>query len=259
MDARDLEPSIPQQLLPVHPRTLTAREAAHHDHVERGADPVRAVVGDDVLGDEQLAVAFGHGGLEVGEDVRALLVGPVVENGVEVVCSCAGAFDGLWSEEVVLHDQNLITQPFHFFIIQHTRPVLQHKLSGQRWKFLVKRLQIASLPTTNIHNQQLYLLIARLLSQLLLQRMQLRVIPARQPGYPIIHLVIERAHAFWLASNPFPEILGRVVRELEGARVLVVILAVADLGEVFVRVLVRSRFEVIGELGEGGADDVEAV
>ena len=49
------------------------------------------------------------------------------------------------------------------------------------------------------------------------------------------------------------------MRELKGARVLVVILAVADLGEVFVRVLVRSRFEVIGELGEGGADDVEAV
>lgn len=49
------------------------------------------------------------------------------------------------------------------------------------------------------------------------------------------------------------------MRELEGAAVLVVVLAVADLGEVFVRILVGGLLEVFGERGEGGADDVEAV
>ena len=49
------------------------------------------------------------------------------------------------------------------------------------------------------------------------------------------------------------------MRELEGAAVLVVVLAVADLGEVFVRVFVGGLLEVFRERGEGGADDVEAV
>lgn len=49
------------------------------------------------------------------------------------------------------------------------------------------------------------------------------------------------------------------MRELEGAAVLVVVLAVADLGEVVVRVLVGGLLEVFRERGEGGADDVEAV
>lgn len=60
-------------------------------------------------------------------------------------------------------------------------------------------------------------------------------------------------------GNPFPEIVGRVVRELEGAGVFVVVLAVTDLGEVFMWVLVGGLLEIFGKRGEGGTDDVEAV
>lgn len=49
------------------------------------------------------------------------------------------------------------------------------------------------------------------------------------------------------------------MRKLERAGVFDVILAVADLGEIFVGVLVRGLLKILGELSEGWADDVEAV
>lgn len=90
-DASDLESGIPQQLLPVAHRALATRKAAHHDHIERRADPIRTMIRDDMLGDEQLAVAFAHGSLEIAEDVGALLVAPIVEDRVKIVSSCACA------------------------------------------------------------------------------------------------------------------------------------------------------------------------
>ena len=62
---------------------------------------------------------------------------------------------------------------------------------------------------------------------------------------------------FWTVCDPFPEIIGRVVRKLEGT--VLVVLSVADIGELFVGILVRGLSEVVGKCGERRADHVEAV
>ena len=53
------------------------------------------MVRDDMLGDEQFAIALGHGRLEIGEDVGAFFVGPVMEDRVKIVCSGACALGQL--------------------------------------------------------------------------------------------------------------------------------------------------------------------
>ena len=48
---------------------------------------------DDVVVDEELAVAPCHGGDDGVENIAAFVVGPVVEDGVEVICACSLAVD----------------------------------------------------------------------------------------------------------------------------------------------------------------------
>ena len=61
----------------------------HHDQIQTRRFPVCSHVRDDVLVDQHFAVARLQGGEEVGEDLAAHVIGPVVEDGVHVVCACA--------------------------------------------------------------------------------------------------------------------------------------------------------------------------
>lgn len=85
VDPFDLQPTPREQVLPVLPRALPAAEEGQHHDIQTGGLPVGAGVRDDVLVDEDLAVAGLHGGGDVGEDLEARLVGPIVEDGVHEV------------------------------------------------------------------------------------------------------------------------------------------------------------------------------
>ena len=84
-DLGDLEPGLRQQVLPVLARALARAEQRRHHDVEGRRLPMRAGIGHHVLVDEDLAVAGLHGRRDVGEDLEAHLVGPVVQDGVHEV------------------------------------------------------------------------------------------------------------------------------------------------------------------------------
>jgi hypothetical protein len=81
------QPGPPQQRLPVRLRALPGPVQDHHHDVQRRHLPVRVPRRDQVLVDEQARVARRHGGRDVAQDRQAVFVGPVVEDGVEVVGS----------------------------------------------------------------------------------------------------------------------------------------------------------------------------
>ena len=65
------------------------RPNCHHYQIQTRGFPVCSHVRDDVFVDQHFAVARLQGGEEVGEDLAAHVIGPVVEDGVHVVCACA--------------------------------------------------------------------------------------------------------------------------------------------------------------------------
>lgn len=95
----DAEAGRQQQLAEIALGALLRAQQAHHDDVHGAGDGRDGLVGDDVVADEERAVAVPHGRLEVEEDLAGLLVGPVVQDGLQEVG--AGAVHGLRGEEVV--------------------------------------------------------------------------------------------------------------------------------------------------------------
>jgi hypothetical protein len=67
---------------------LARRQTGHELPVETGQGPVRALVGQDELVEQDLGVAFAQGRHELLQDVRTCRVAPVLHDGVQEVCSC---------------------------------------------------------------------------------------------------------------------------------------------------------------------------
>lgn len=86
------QPTLTQQILPILPRTFPRRQQRQHHDIQTCGLPVSARIRNHVLVDQQLAVPGLHGGGDVGEDLEARAVGPVVEDGVHEVGS--GAWGG---------------------------------------------------------------------------------------------------------------------------------------------------------------------
>ena len=62
---------------------------------------MRALARNDIVIDKNLGVAFLHCGDNGFQDIGVDLVIPVLDNGMQIVCT--GAFDGLLSHEIVTH------------------------------------------------------------------------------------------------------------------------------------------------------------
>ena len=94
-----LQPSSLRQRFKISLRPFLASEHQHaHVHERREPTDLRRILWDDVLSNEQGAVAD-HGRSNVRQDRDAYFVAPVVKSGPDVIC--AGAVNRLWGKEVV--------------------------------------------------------------------------------------------------------------------------------------------------------------
>ena len=89
VNTANLQSSFAQKLLPISASSLLGAQQRDHHHVQSCVLEVGAGIRDDVLVDQKLAVARLHRGSDVGEDLEADVVGPVMENGVHEVCASA--------------------------------------------------------------------------------------------------------------------------------------------------------------------------
>ena len=82
------QPYLTQQPAPLPIRTFRRSTHAHHDQIQRRHKPVRVLIGDHKVVDQHRGPAF-HDLDQLSEDISALGVGPVVEDGVQEVESGA--------------------------------------------------------------------------------------------------------------------------------------------------------------------------
>ena len=80
----NLQPHRTQELGPLRARALPGSHHRHHGQVGAGRLPVHARVREDHFVNQD-ARGGGHGGRDVGEDLPAFVVAPVVEDVAEVV------------------------------------------------------------------------------------------------------------------------------------------------------------------------------
>lgn len=204
-------------MLPLPARALLRSKQSQHHHIQRRRLPVRLHVRDDVLVDEKFAVARLHGGFHVGEDARADLVRPVVQDGVHVVGAgaCEGrvslgwtqegggeggrqkqrtlTFDRLLREEIILHPLNPRIKTGN--LSQNNGQILQNQPSGSGGMFRRKLGQIVPNTTSDVHHEGRVSFRFRPFGERLLYGEEILVHPAR-PALPVAaHVVVElRAH-----------------------------------------------------------------
>lgn len=119
-----VKPARLDKAAPVVLRPLKRRQLRHHEDVAGGRLPVGASPGNHAFEDEQLAVPGLHGVREARQDLRADIVGPVVEDGVHKVG--AGALDGLLSEEIVGHELDRRVEVLD--VVDNDREILEDQL-----------------------------------------------------------------------------------------------------------------------------------
>lgn len=83
----NLQVGLVQESLPVLTGALAGAQESHHHDIQARGLPLGAGVWDDILIDEELAVAGLHGSGDVSKDLEADLLGPVVEDRVHEVCA----------------------------------------------------------------------------------------------------------------------------------------------------------------------------
>lgn len=97
-DARDFQTRALVQRCVLSNGAMSCPQTRHELPVQRRLAPVRALVGHDEVVDEDLGVAAFHGGDDGGQDLRVDAVGPVLDDGVQEVCSCGWGV----SEELIV-------------------------------------------------------------------------------------------------------------------------------------------------------------
>lgn len=98
----DLESSPLQQILELALCSLHACVEGHHSHIEHGIKSRGSSLRDNHLMQQKFRIAGLHGWLELCQHLQAYFIGPVVEDMVEEVCSCACKRECVSGEQVIM-------------------------------------------------------------------------------------------------------------------------------------------------------------
>lgn len=88
-DPRDFQTGALVQACVLGHSPMSCAQARHQLPVQRRLTPVRALIRQDEVVDQDLGVSAPHGRDEGGEDSVVDRVRPILDDGVKEVCSCA--------------------------------------------------------------------------------------------------------------------------------------------------------------------------
>lgn len=76
-----------EQLTPLLLRTLERANLNHHHDTHARSGKITLSIRDDILIDNEAGIARFHSFDDIGEDMTGLLIGPVVKDPVQIICS----------------------------------------------------------------------------------------------------------------------------------------------------------------------------